>query len=183
VRITGGQMKGRRLKPPKGMHIRPTSDRVREAVFDILRQEFQGGRALDLFAGTGAMGLEALSRGVEKAVFVDKSDEALRLIRKNLEICGLTQSAAVLRYDLSRGVPRHPLLTPGGISLVFLDPPYGKGLLRGVLDGLARTRILAPDCTVVVETSADEEPPLEDGRFSVIKRRRYGGTIIHILGP
>ncbi|MBW2217733.1 MAG: RsmD family RNA methyltransferase, partial [Deltaproteobacteria bacterium] len=102
MRITGGQVKGRIIASPKGMNIRPTSDRVREAIFNLIGQDLSGLKVLDLFAGTGSLGLESLSRGTQHAVFIDNSQQALKLIRKNLVTCGFENSGTVLRRDLKK---------------------------------------------------------------------------------
>ena len=122
MRITGGEKRGRRLASFKGSRIRPTSDRVREAIFNLLGQQMRGYRVLDLFAGTGALGIEAISRGARDAVFVDHSPEALQLIRKNLSLCGYEGRARLLRRDLSKGL-RGDLLGEGWVRAGLRRPP------------------------------------------------------------
>ena len=107
MRITGGEARGRHLESPKGMAIRPTSDRVREAVFNIIGQDLSGIRVLDLFAGTGSLGIEALSRGASHAFFVDNSQKSIYLIKKNLVLCGYQDSASVVKINLRHGIPRN----------------------------------------------------------------------------
>src|SRR5512139_37752 len=124
MRITGGRLRGRRLASFRGLEIRPTSDRVREAIFDLLGHHLAGERVLDLFAGTGSLRIEALSRGAAWALFIDRSPKALKLIVKNLKLCGLESQGAVLLKDLLKGFPRRHRLLEEKMDLVFVDPPY-----------------------------------------------------------
>ncbi|MFH0810434.1 MAG: 16S rRNA (guanine(966)-N(2))-methyltransferase RsmD [Pseudomonadota bacterium] len=183
MRIIAGVARGRRLATPKGQKdIRPTPDRVREAVFSILGEDVVGARVLDLFAGTGAMGLEALSRGAAWVTFVDHGREALALINRNAALCGF-QSLAVVRADPTRDLARlkrrgfAPLKEERLYDLVFLDPPYGQGLVAKTLTELAGAALLAPMATVVAEHGpADEKipPPQTAGPLSRTDSRRYG---------
>jgi len=174
-------MRGRRLVPLKGLEIRPTSDRVREAVFDRIGQDLKGLRVLDLFAGSGALGIEALSRGAEHAVFVDRAAQALRLIEKNLSRCGLLHAASLMRKDLSRGLPRRLVSGAPHETLVFLDPPYRQGLIPPVLAALGEVGILAPGSLIVAETAWDETLSVPTGPVQLLDSRRYGDTCIHLL--
>ncbi|MBW1915551.1 MAG: 16S rRNA (guanine(966)-N(2))-methyltransferase RsmD [Deltaproteobacteria bacterium] len=180
MRITGGKLKGRRLSALKGMNIRPTSDMVKEAIFNLLGQDLTGMTVLDLFAGTGALGIESLSRGASKAVFVDNSRQSIRLIRKNLELLGLDPSGIVLNRDLKRGMPAESSLIQGGFDLVFLDPPYSKGLALVALKKLAGTDILSPKGIVVTESLKEDELPERSGRLRMFDNRLYGTTKINI---
>lgn len=180
MRITGGQAKGRLLSPPRGLHIRPSSDRVREAIFNLLGQDLEELKVLDLFAGTGALGLEALSRGAVSAVFVDRAQQSIKLIRKNLELCRYQDRAVVLKYDLSRGVPRDPSLRMGGFDLVFLDPPYQGGLVPSFLQELLEKGLLSKRARVVAESSKFEAQPVSVGNLRMTKTRTYGDTRISI---
>ncbi len=174
MRIIGGSIRGRRLFAPKGRAIRPTPDRVREAVFDILSSilgEVGGAQVLDLYAGTGAMGLEALSRGAAWCTFVDRGREALDLTRRNAEACGF-ENLAVVRADPSRGLAR--LEAEGRLyDLVFCDPPYGRGLVPRTLARLEAGRLLAPSAVVVAEHAPADEVGAA-GRLSPTDSRRYG---------
>ncbi len=173
VRVIAGSAHGVRLAPvPEG--VRPTSDRVREAIFNSLGQFFDGGEILDLYAGTGALGIEALSRGCEWAMFVEKNGRAARMIRENLARAGFSKKGEVLRGDVARVI--------GGLAearrtfhLIFLDPPYRipPREIGSVLQRLAA--LLAPGGRVVVESS---NPPAEviDNLKGVT--RRYGGTVV-----
>lgn len=177
MRITGGELRGRHLSSFRGSRIRPTSDKVREAIFNLLGQETEGFRVLDLFAGTGALGLEALSRGAREAVFVDNSPEALKLIRRNLALCGYEARGALLKKDLTRGLPAD--LGRGGIDLVFADPPYRKGYLLPLLSRLSSCPLLSPHATIVAEAGREEQLA-EGGGLSLVKTRIYGDTKICI---
>jgi 16S rRNA (guanine966-N2)-methyltransferase len=185
MRVVGGRFRGRGLTAPKGLATRPTSDKVREALFNILSHglgfEIDGARVLDLFAGTGALGLEALSRGATYALFVEDSAEARGAIRENVEALGLTGATKIWRRDATRLGPCAPM-PPFG--LVFADPPYGKGLgeraLMAALDG----GWLAPGALCVLEESADVALTLPEtcaARVEPVDSRTYGDTTVHFL--
>ena len=182
MRITGGSVRGRRLAAFRGLDIRPTSDLVREAVFDLLGlRSVSEARVLDLFAGTGSLGIEALSRGASQAVFVDRSRKAIEIIGKNLKICGLEDSGFALRKDLADGLPsRHPLFVKR-FDLVFLDPPYGKGLILPLLLELQREGLLGPAPMVVAQTEKRQDLPQAMGNLKTAKVRTYGATRITVL--
>jgi len=174
MRVIAGAFKGRRLAPVKG-RIRPTAAKVREAVFNILGDAIAGVRVLDLFAGTGALGIEALSRGAEAAVFVEDHPEALKVLRRNLENLGLAAHAGVLPMPVTTALRK--LAARGArFSLAFLDPPYGGGLAAAALDALAAAGVLAPGAWVVVEHSRRESLPESAGELTRRESRRYGDT-------
>jgi 16S rRNA (guanine966-N2)-methyltransferase len=174
-------MRGRRLSVPRGREIRPTSDRVREALFSLIGQDLRGVAVLDLFAGTGALGIEALSRGADRAVFVDRAPGALAVVRRNLERCGLADRAELVRHDLLRGLPRRTTAPGQVFDLAFLDPPYGRELADPLLTPLARTGLLVPDALVVVETGAGEGLRIHPGSMRLLESRAYGDTRIHLF--
>ncbi len=174
-------MRGRRLWVPRGRGIRPTSDRVREALFDLIGQDLRGLRVLDLFAGTGALGLEALSRGACRAVFVDRTAQALGAVRKNLEHCGVEHLAEVHRHDLRRGLPPGAAGGKAGVDLVFLDPPYGQGLAAPLLATLGRSTLLHRDALIIAETGARETLLFQEASLRLLERRSYGDTEIHMF--
>ncbi len=182
MRIVGGRLRGRPLATPEHEGLRPTADRVRESVFNILAHgieqfDIEGARVIDLFAGTGALGIEALSRGAVFCLFVDDSAESRALIRRNVEAFGLTGQTKIFRRDAAdlgdagRGA---------GYTLAFLDPPYGKGLAEKALGALANGGWLVPGAVAVVEerTDASLTPP---DMFSEIDRRTYGDTQVVFL--
>jgi 16S rRNA (guanine966-N2)-methyltransferase len=180
MRITGGQMKGRLLASPRGLNIRPTTDRVREAIFSIIGQNLSGLKVLDLFAGTGSLGLEALSRGALRSVFIDNSQQSVNLIKKNLALCGYQDLGAILRRDLKKGIPRnHPLLTES-FDLIFLDPPYGKNFITILLEKLSTTDMLSSRSRVVAESSRTDKPSVCFGNIKMVDTRLYGDTRINI---
>lgn len=174
MRIIAGAFKGRRLASVRGK-MRPTPDRVREAIFNILGEVVPGARVLDLFAGTGALGLEALSRGARLAVFVEEHPASLAVLRKNLETLGLAEHVEVLPLPVKAGLRK--LAQRGGeFDLVFLDPPYGSGLAEASLRDLAALPILSPSARVVAEHSRWEVLPERVGPLGLMELRRYGDT-------
>jgi 16S rRNA (guanine966-N2)-methyltransferase len=177
MRVIAGRYGGRRLQAPPGAATRPTSDRVREALFSVLGGRVGGARVLDLFAGSGALGIEALSRGAAEATFVDSAPASIRAVRANLEALGA--DAEVRRADARRFL--------GGASaasrqydLVFLDPPYRLAGRLGSELTAALPAVLAPGAAVVAES--DRRAPLELG-LPILDERRYGDTLIRIHGP
>jgi 16S rRNA (guanine966-N2)-methyltransferase len=182
MRITGGSSKGRLLLSEKGVDIRPTSSKVREAVFNIIGNDLSGMNVLDLFAGTGIMGLEALSRKAAFSLFVDNSDRAIRLINKNIAACGLSDSGFTIKKNLKEDFPSHDLLSKGNIDLVFIDPPYGKNLIPGVLEAVSLKGIMSRDSICVTESMKDDELPELSGDLRLIKSRIYGETKIVLYG-
>lgn len=182
MRIVAGSHKGKRLAAPTGRGIRPTSDRAREALFNILEHglddfDIEGARVLDLFAGTGALGLEALSRGAGFALFIDNGAEARGLIRQNIEALALTGCTKVWRRDATR-LGEAGTLAP--FDLVFADPPYGKGLGEQALASALAGGWLAERAVVVLEEDADAEVGTVDG-LTVEDERSYGDTRITIF--
>jgi 16S rRNA (guanine(966)-N(2))-methyltransferase RsmD len=178
MRIIAGTAKGRRLRSLRGRALRPTADRVRESLFAILRERLEGARFLDLYAGAGTVGLEALSRGAAEAVFVESHRPAARLIGENATACGLADRARVLALPVERALGR---LSRGGeqFDLVFLDPPYGAGEAGAALAALARRpRLLASGGLVICQRSRREETPGEIGPFSRKRTERFGETIV-----
>lgn len=174
MRIIAGRFKGHALKTPKTYRVRPTSDRLRETLFNVLAHSYgdpvDGARVLDLFAGTGALGLEAMSRGAAFALFVEDGVEARGLLRGNVEALGVAGTTRIFRRDATRLGPAAPNLP---FSLVFADPPYGKGLGEKALVSARDGGWLTPDALVVVEEAGDAgfEVP---GGFEEIETRSYG---------
>ncbi|MGD2127145.1 MAG: 16S rRNA (guanine(966)-N(2))-methyltransferase RsmD [Desulfobacteraceae bacterium] len=181
MRITGGLIKGRQLASLKGLDIRPTSDLVRESIFNLIGQDFSGARVLDLFAGTGSLGIEALSRGASWALFIDSSPKSIGLIKRNLRRCGLDLKGFILRKDLTKGLPRRSALFKEEIDLVFIDPPYGKGWIPPLLGEISERRLLSSQSIVVAELSKTEMLPATIGKLQMVKARTYGETKINIF--
>lgn len=177
MRITGGAARGRSLRAPRGSKVRPTAGKVRAAIFNILanRIDIAGGRWLDLFAGTGALGLDALSRGAIHVTFIDDSRESCRFVRDNLERSGFADRAEVRKLSLPGGL-RH--LDPGNerFSGAFVDPPYRCALSQRTLEALGEGGLLSPGGWVVVEHGADEQFAERYGMLRLENSRRYGST-------
>jgi 16S rRNA (guanine966-N2)-methyltransferase len=180
MRITGGRTKGRLLTPLKNVRIRPSSDKVRESIFNIIGQDIPDQRVLDLFAGTGSLGIEALSRGATWALFIDNSPQCIKLIKKNLKLCGYEPSGSVLRKDLTRGLPWKHSLMKMKFDLVFLDPPYRKSYIPPILSELVDREILASQSLVIAESSKNDKLPVTFGRLQLVDTRTYGDTKITI---
>ena len=181
MRVVGGRLRGRSLSGPKTQSIRPTADRLREALFNILVHGYgdpvSGARVLDLFAGTGALGIEAISRGAAFALFVDDRAEARALLRANVETLGLGGVTRIFRRDATKLGAAHPVEP---FSLVFADPPYGQGLAEQALASARAGGWLAPDALVVVEEAASAAFKPPEG-FEELERRRYDDTEFVIL--
>lgn len=179
MRIVAGRWRGRTLRAPKGASVRPTLDRVREAVFDILGGRVAGRTVLDLFAGTGAMGLEALSRGAASAVLVEADPQVLAVLRRNVESLGADAAEALL-MDYRRAA-RLLRARSRRFDLVFLDPPYGTGLGSAAARELVRAGLVAPGAVVVAEEAArSPEDPFPAG-WETAADRRYGDTRIRVF--
>ena len=174
MHIIGGRLKGQPLKSPSSDRVRPTSDRLRETIFNVLIHAYgnpvEGARVIDVFAGTGAMGFEALSRGADLALFVDQAAEACAILRANIQTLGLESAARVLRRDA-----RKLGTAPEGekYNLIFLDPPYGMGLASPALAALREGGWLARNALLVIEESAGAMVRLPDG-FALAETRRFG---------
>lgn len=181
MRVIAGIAKGRRLATPARRVakplIRPTSDRAREAIFNILAQGVENACILDLFAGTGALALEALSRGAESAVFVDQQQAAIDLIYSNIKLCGFSEKSTVIKRDLLKSLFFLEKAKPDhGFGVVFLDPPYNKQIADKILAALGASAIVSGDGIVVAEENAGAQ--LEDyyGALHLVDQRRYGDT-------
>ncbi len=174
MRVIAGDLKGKKLFSVKGLSLRPTSDRVKEAIFDILQDKVVGKRVLDLFAGTGALGIEALSRGAEKAIFVEHNPHVLAALRRNIAECRLEKKTEILACDVFKGIKI--LASRGEVyDLIFIDPPYGRGLVKETLKNLSQTSLVASDGLIIAEHSSKEDLliPLP---WELVAHRHYGGT-------
>ena len=182
MRIVAGRFKGRTLKAPKDDSLRPTSDKVRQAIFNILEHgdfapNLEGARVVDLFAGTGALGLEALSRGARYCLFIEEAAEARALIREYVEALGLTGATKIWRRDAAA---LGGLDTLAPFDLAFLDPPYRKGLLVPAMRGMANGGWLTAGALIVAEAAEDETIPDVEG-YERLDERVYGDTRIAFL--
>ncbi len=177
MRIIGGDLRGRKLVSLKGVTIRPTSDRVREALFNILGNITADAVVLDLFAGSGALGLEALSRGAGKAVFVDKSAASLKVVERNIKLCRLHHDCRTIQWNILRNL--NCLKTyPQTFNLVFLDPPYNRNMVSQALKHLVASRCVAPCAVVVAEHDPAEAIEVPDESWTLSDQRRYGQTLL-----
>ena len=181
LRIIGGRLRGKKLYSVPGTLTRPTADRVREAIFNILTSEIIGGaRVLDLFAGTGCLGLEALSRGAEYTVLIDNHPLPISVIKKNILACRFEAVARTIQFDLCGDANR--LAVAGkGFNLVFMDPPYNRGLVDQTLIKLNACGLLAQDAIIVVEHTPLEPIGEKMSPFVVKDERKYGKTLVSFL--
>ncbi|MCI1982427.1 MAG: 16S rRNA (guanine(966)-N(2))-methyltransferase RsmD [Oscillospiraceae bacterium] len=174
MRVITGTARGKQLETREGRAVRPTPERVKEALFSIIQFHIEGRRVLDLFAGSGQLGIEALSRGAREAVFVDSSRESASVIRKNLDSCGFASRAKVKISDFEAYLARENL----PFDLAFLDPPYRTGLLQRALPQAAAR--MNPGGTIICENPSDEEMPETAGGFQRIRSYRYGKIILSV---
>ena len=184
MRIVGGKFRGRSLNAPAGRDVRPTSDRAREGIFNILAHSidwdgFDDLTVLDVFSGTGALGLEAMSRGAAHAVFIDKDPVALKCLRENAAALGEARNITPLKLDVTRLAPP-PRAANAPLRLAFLDAPYGSKLTDPTLLGLSHKGWLAPDAVVVVEIGKDEEITLPRD-LNILNERTYGAAKVLFL--
>ncbi len=182
MRVTGGELGGRPLQAPRGRSVRPTADRVREALFATLG-DLRGCEVLDGYAGTGSLGIEALSRGAARAVFAERSPRVLAVLRENLHTLGVEPRAEVLRGDVPQLLRRlGAAAPPRRFDWIFLDPPYRGEEAGRALSALSELDLIAPGGGVVVETSRFQ--PLEEvPGFRRFDERRYGDTVVVYLEP
>ena len=177
MRVISGSARGKRLESPEGLHTRPTTDRVKESVFNLLQPYVYGASVLDAFAGSGALGIEALSRGAVHSIFLENDRAAAEIVRRNLSGTHLTEKATVYEGDALSFLDR----TSEKFSLIFLDPPYDSGLYTLVLEKISRKELLSEHGVIVAEQRAGETISLPDG-LSVMKERKYGKTAIFVIG-
>lgn len=180
MRIISGSLKGRQLQSFRGRVPRPTPDRVREALFSILAHKTKGAVVLDLFSGTGALGIEALSRGSHWALFIEKSTDCLAILNANLRRCNLAATTRVMQWDIAKNLDCL-ICNPYAFDLVFMDPPYGRNLAPPTVTHLAASNCLAKGAIIVVE----HEPTLEwaamQAPIQTTDSRRYGKTQLTFL--
>ncbi|MCW7754789.1 16S rRNA (guanine(966)-N(2))-methyltransferase RsmD [Desulfobotulus sp. H1] len=175
MRIIAGSLKRRSIKAPAGMDTRPTSDRLRESLFSILgRDRVEGARVLDLFAGTGALGMEALSRGADHAVFVDNHPQALHILHQNVQCLGIASQSRIIKWNIRKDL--RCLNSEATFDLIFMDPPYGKGLTATALLHLTKTGVLTHTTCIICEHTGDDPLPAPDTGFVSEDSRVYGKT-------
>lgn len=176
MRVITGKARGVQLKTPEGMLTRPTTDRVKEALFSIIQFEIPGARVLDLFGGTGQLGIEALSRGAKKAVFVDAREEACKLIRENLNRTRLSQDSQVVRSDYLQYLER----CKDRFDIILLDPPYAEVFLENALKRITEIDILESNGIIVAERPVGKELPWEFEGYVRSKDYKYGKTLLTV---
>jgi 16S rRNA (guanine966-N2)-methyltransferase len=181
MRIVGGALKNRKLRAPLGFKVRPTSEKVREALFDMLKNEIEGARFLDLYAGTGAVGIEAASRGAIKVTFVEIKNSVIKVLRGNLESCNLLDMASIIHFDVIdtiRSLNNRQRL----FDIIFLDPPYEGEILVDTLIALAKFPIVEKNTTIVTQSFFKTVVPEIDG-LQRTRRERYGETLLTFFEP
>lgn len=180
IRIIAGKLKGRKLVTIPGRQTRPTSDRVRESIFNILGTSVRGALVLDLFAGTGAMGIEALSRGAESVVFADNDKTALTALAQNIKMCALESRANIIKWNILKNLNIIGSF-PAKFNLAFIDPPYNQDMIQPTLSNLAKSRCLKNGARVAIEHSPREPISVKDQDFKIFDQRRYGKTLVSFL--
>ena len=174
MRVITGKARGVQLKTPEGLQTRPTTDRVKEALFSIIQFEVSGARVLDLFGGTGQLGIEALSRGAKSAVFVDAGDAACKLIRENLKRTKMTEEGMVIRADYLEYLRR----CRERFNIIFLDPPYAEVFLENALKTITEIDILQSGGIIIAERPVGKELPWDFPGYSRSKDYKYGNTLL-----
>jgi len=178
MRVIAGEYRGRILKIPKGAEVRPTQDRVREAIFNIIREQVPGSKVLDLYAGSGAFGIEALSRGAHLSVFVDNNTSCIKTIKSNLSALGkMAQSSEVLKLDAVTSISRFRKESRK-FNIIFLDPPYYKELARNSLLKIDACVILSPQSLVIAEHFKKDVMPEKTDNLFLFREKKYGDTVI-----
>jgi 16S rRNA (guanine(966)-N(2))-methyltransferase RsmD len=172
MRIIAGELKGRRIESPSWEGLRPTSDRLRETLFNVLAPQLAGARFLDGFAGTGAVGIEALSRGAAHVTFVERNPRALALIESNLRRCGVEERYAIIRIEFAAFAAS----APSPFDIIFLDPPYGRDGLVSALDAAAP--LMTPGTLTVIEHARRDEPPAERGPLRLTRSLPSGDSAL-----
>ncbi|MGD6803559.1 16S rRNA (guanine(966)-N(2))-methyltransferase RsmD [Rossellomorea vietnamensis] len=173
MRVISGECKGRPLKAVPGSGTRPTTDKVKEAIFNIIGPYFDTGTGLDLFAGSGGLGIEALSRGLEKVIFVDKDFNAIKTIKSNLDFCGYSERSEVYRNEAGRAL-KAVIKRELTFDYIFLDPPYKKQKLQQLLEDIDENGLLNESGYVVCEHASEIVLPEEAGTLKTIRAESYG---------
>ncbi|HHY74504.1 MAG TPA: 16S rRNA (guanine(966)-N(2))-methyltransferase RsmD [Bacillus bacterium] len=175
MRVIAGKCKGRPLKAVPGMETRPTTDKIKESIFNIIGPYFDGGIGLDLFGGSGGLGIEALSRGLDKVIFVDRNRKAVEIIKQNIEFCSFREQSEVFCNDATRAlsaIKKRDLK----FSYIFLDPPYKVKELENIISVIAEANLLTADGIVIAEHGADIALSIAIGTLQLVRREIYGST-------
>lgn len=176
MRIITGEYRGRKLESPKTNDVRPTTDKVKEAMFSILMPYLQGARCLDLFAGTGALGLEALSRGADYCLFCDKERSSIALIKENIRKCGAESKSRVIFGDYMKALEH----AEGKFDIIILDPPYAAGLYEKCLASIEKLDLLDDEGIIILEHEKNLDLPISVGKYSKLKEKKYGSTVLSL---
>jgi 16S rRNA (guanine966-N2)-methyltransferase len=177
MRIISGGHKGHRISAGRKAKMRPTSEKARESIFNVLREEVAGKRILDLFAGAGSLGMEALSRGAEWVTFVDASSRSINVLKGNLEKLNLKDKSNVIRLDGLKALSR----LQQSFEMIFADPPYLKGFIQRIVDRIASSEVLEEDGILILEHHKKETFSFPPQTLSLVKQKRYGDTVISFL--
>lgn len=177
MRIISGRFKGRKLVEFKAQHIRPTTDRVKESLFNIIQNEISGARVLDLFSGTGNLGLEALSRGAISVTFVEESGLSLSILKKNISLLGVDSEVEIVRNDVFKYLKN----ATGGFNLVLIDPPFTESWADEVMKAISQSAVLMPSALIAIE-SAKKEPILDQyPDLDLLDRRPFGDKSLSLF--
>ena len=180
LRIIGGELRGKKLYTIPGTLIRPTAGRLRESIFNILSYQIKEAIVLDLFAGTGAFGIEALSRGAESAVFIDNNKTALSVVERNVQSCAVDNRSRIIRWNIVKNL--NCIKSIGStFDLVFMDPPYNNGLIKPSLINLHASGSLGKEACIIVEHNYLEPIPEISKQFELIDQRKYGKKLISFI--
>lgn len=175
MRVIAGELKGRQLKAVPGKSTRPSTDKVKESVFQIIGPFFDGGKVLDLFAGSGSLGIEAMSRGMDWGIFIDKDPKAVHTIHENIKMAGLDEKSEIFRGDAFRSLKA---CAKRGLQfeLILLDPPYRKVDYQKLLEEIHKLKVLKHGGIIYCEHDPSEQIP-RNGTFSIMKQAEYGASI------
>ena len=173
MRVISGSCKGKSLKSVPGNQTRPTTDKVKEAIFNMIGPYFSGGIGLDLFAGSGGLGIEAMSRGLDKVIFVDRDIQAFQTVKSNINLCGFEEQSEIFRNDSERAL-KALIKRQISLDVIFLDPPYKKQKLVDLLQKISDAKMLSENGSIVCEHSSDLELPISIGDFTLVKTAKYG---------
>ncbi|MCK4404159.1 MAG: 16S rRNA (guanine(966)-N(2))-methyltransferase RsmD [candidate division Zixibacteria bacterium] len=174
MRIISGEHKGRRLVGGKKTEVRPTSDKVKESIFNVLHEEVEGKRILDLFAGVGSLGIEALSRGAESVTFVDASSQSINILKKNLQDLSLESKSTILHLDGLKALNK----LKDKFQIIFADPPYLKGFVHRIINLVAQSEVLEKNGILILEHHKKETFSFLEEKLSVLKQKKFGDTMI-----
>ena len=177
MRIIAGRFRGHKLIAPKNLNIRPTTDRIKESIFNIIQNHIYDSVVIYLFSGTGNLGIEALSRGATKVYFIDKNKESISIIKKNLEKIDSTNMSNIIHDNVISGIKK---LSKDNVqaNIIFMDPPYKKGLVENVLEHIDKSNILSSNGIIIVEEDSSEDLPENIGNLFIFRQKKYGNTSI-----